>query len=126
MWPGFTTVAMDKSATLRYIKSFSESLDVEEKTRALFEITGEVCGYQIFKTSDNPAESDVIIEPETRFKVVSAIREADVYTHITVCVEKQEPILKDVINNFAAACSLPPVEQKKTMLISTTKCDGGV
>ena len=96
-WPAFTSTSLREDAIRdQFLKRASKPV--------IFEITGDFVGYNIKDFSNYPDEDEVLLEPETTFKVIFAEDDKNnLEPRIIVRVQKTPLMIKETVENFARA-----------------------
>ena len=124
-WPAFTSTTTDRNSVENFLNSGSDedinTNDPEEKAY-IFEITGKFRGYNIREFSFHPGEEEVLLEPETVFKVNAVTEYANIpgVTCISVEVLESEPILKEITDNFTEMVQKMESSQADPLQLSTS------
>lgn len=94
-WPAFTsTTKNDKVIYTEFLKRTTQPV--------IFEIHGDFVGYDIEQFSNFTNEKEVLLEPETKFEVISIQDDAKNPNakRIVVKIKKTQPMIKEVVENF--------------------------
>ena len=94
-WPAFTSTTLDEDVAYKFVRDAAQSI--------FFEIHGAFIGYSIKTFSGYPKENEVLLEPDTTFRVVSIQDDTKKpkVKRIVVEVLSTPLIIKDVVENFA-------------------------
>lgn len=93
-WPAFTSTSTEKDKAMNFISNGQKPV--------LFEIHGKPVGYAISKFSAIGGENEVILEPETMFRV-KEVKEDEEYTNLTLIVVDviESPlVIEDLVRDF--------------------------
>lgn len=88
VWPGFVSATCDEESVLDFLAS-----DTENDEKLLIEIRGKFVGYNIRSFTGCCGEDEVVLEPETTFKIVDVQRDIQFPMVKRVVVEVTEPQL---------------------------------
>ena len=93
-WPAFTSTTVDESTVGSFIASAREPV--------VFEIRGAFCGYNISPFSALGGESEVLLEPETTFRVseVGKDKKFPSATRIVVDIIENPLMIEEMVMNF--------------------------
>lgn len=92
-WPAFTSTTTKKEKAQGFVSKNSI------KKKVIFEITGNVRGYDITDFSEFSREGEVLLEPENVFKIIGIERNPDI-TVYRVEAQKSDPINPDSYKLF--------------------------
>lgn len=107
-WPAFTSTTISIESVESFLASSDEECidgtneDGSNNESYIFEITGQFRGYNIKEFSFHPGEDEVLLEPETKFRVNAVTEYPNIpgVTCISVEVLESKPVLKEVTDNF--------------------------
>lgn len=109
VWPGFVSATCDEEAVLEFLSESgaSEGGSAEEEKedeRLLVEIRGNFVGYNVRSFTGCGGEDEIVLEPETTFKIVDVQRDIQFPTVRRVIVEVSEPLLalRSALSSFHA------------------------
>lgn len=93
-WPAFTSTTVDEGAVGMFITNLKDPV--------VFEIRGSFCGYDISPFSALSSEAEVLLEPETMFRVVEVRKDSKFpgATRIVVDIVENPPMIEDMVLNF--------------------------
>ena len=97
-WPAFTSTSLNEDIVYKQFL-------VRVARPVIFEIQGDFVGYNIKKFSRFQEEDEVLLEPETMFRIVSIEKDKrnESVTRIVVAVQKSPLLINEAVENFRKA-----------------------
>lgn len=94
VWPGFVSATCDEEAVLEFLAdSTGSDTDADCGRSLLVEIRGDFVGYNVRSFTGCCGEDEIVLEPETTFKVLDVQRDIQFPSVNRVTVEVSEPQL---------------------------------
>lgn len=96
LWPGFVSATCDEETVLEFLAESVGDNDGDgekDEERLLIEIRGNFVGYNVRSFTGCSGEDEVVLEPETAFKITDIQRDIQFPTVRRVVVEVSEPQL---------------------------------
>ena len=95
-WPAFTSVTYNREKAYEFV------MENWIEHKVVFEIQGDVTGYEISDYSMFPDECEVLLEPETKFKIKEITNDPMNSNIQIICVKvyKTKPIIPDIVNKL--------------------------